>query len=70
MKLQLGSMLDVNAQGEREERANIFVGSRSGKIEVTLVSICVTMSVVSRVQDSLPYQSNAPRSLSALYEIS
>lgn len=43
MKLQLGSTLSTvatsaNGEREREERANIFLGTRKGKIEVTLVS--------------------------------
>ncbi|KXN92423.1 hypothetical protein AN958_07041 [Leucoagaricus sp. SymC.cos] len=37
IKLHLGTTLGTDAPAEREERANIFVGSRKGKVEVTLL---------------------------------
>jgi hypothetical protein len=47
MKLHLGSTLSTDAtstrgEREREERANIFIGTRKGKVEVTLVSSAIT----------------------------
>lgn len=38
MKLQLATTSSASVEGEKEEQAKIFVGSRSGKIEITLVS--------------------------------
>jgi hypothetical protein len=50
MNLQLGTTLITNTSGngERGERANIFVGTRKGNIEVTLVSSAMHHAISGR----------------------
>ncbi|KAF9454267.1 hypothetical protein P691DRAFT_656416, partial [Macrolepiota fuliginosa MF-IS2] len=60
IKLQLATASSARAGDEREERANVFVGSRCGKIEVTMVSSdprqpYIGLDVFSRSGDVVVY---------------